>query len=409
MSVSATHNGKIVNRIDWVTSGNVLPPRFEELMNAHPEVRLFQSRVLSMVPYNKLQFIETIRGRHTTSVDTIGISASLHELEVWLAKHVNEFQARCSDKDPIRFELVGTSLARCECAVTWFRSMDLATSTIPPPNFVRVLEAFPEVRRFQYISMRPDTTNINTLTFTLGGKFGNLSANPTTKKSYDINASTSFEELEEWLLGNLQDFYSGCMLLTTNEIKKSFQSQIRNGDNPYCIVWRAPSMAKMPYILIYTFLKIPGVHIAFLKSTKMHHLEMRSPSGAMPATISDAADFQDQRTWIKTQLLKLSNQRVSTVVETLPDFRTDIMPKMARNEIAYCLVWYGPKNDPLPYGLVELKHIFPNVCVAHTIDDSHEIWMVNQSSSLLRRLPDSATLSDLREFIGSTSKFRSNS
>jgi hypothetical protein len=304
-----------------------------------------------------------------------------------------------------------STLGRCECAVTWASSWDITTN-VPPANFAELFSKYPDVRKFRYVSMQYDDDPGQTLIFTIGGGFHNLSLgsyNPDTKKSYDINPSTPFEELEEWLLSNLRHFYSGCLLSTTTEIKKSFQSQIRNGDNPYCIVWRAKSSAKMPYILIYTFLKIPGVHIAFLKSSKVHHLEMWSPSAVMPTTISNDADFQDQRNWIKTQLSKLANQRVATIVDRLPDFRTDIMPKMDRNEIAYCLVWYGPKNDPIPDGLVELKHKFPNVCVAHTIDDSHEIWMVNQSQSLRTRLPDSATLSDLRQFIESTSKFRRQS
>jgi hypothetical protein len=249
--------------IEWVTSADVhaLPTNFEALMNAHSEIRRFHSPVLSMRGYNHLQFVETIRGRHTTSIDTVGASASLQELEAWLEKHINEFQTRCSQKDPIRFEHE-VLLGSCECAVVWTRSMDLASNVNLPPNFGQILGAYPEVRRFQRIVMRPDITNINVLHFRSAGTVENLMP----KK--DVGVSTSFEELEEWLLGNLRVFYSGCMMSTTAEIKKSFQSQIRNGDNPYCIVWRAASSAKMPYILIYTFLKIPGVHIAFLKSSK---------------------------------------------------------------------------------------------------------------------------------------------
>jgi hypothetical protein len=286
----------------------------------------------------------------------------------------------------VLFETISdVNLYECESAIVWATSDNIDKL---PSNFETLLKNYP-IRRARF-KIPHASQEYNMLTFITGSRTGQHKTNRDT-----IDSMKSIQELDTWLNNHLQSFYTKCILNTKSQIEHSLEEQKSYGSNPYCIVWRAPSMKNIPWFLIYLFLKVPGVKIGFIKSSK-RYFEMRTEKETNKETVLESAKFKTQFNWVSRmlkQIVPIQNKH-----NTISDI-DDILPKLTNNEINYCLVWYGPKNDIIPNGLSNLMLQFPNVCIGHKDSDLHEIWLITKSYSWYCTLPDAANVDEIRKFI----------
>jgi hypothetical protein len=286
-------------------------------------------------------------------------------------------------KQLMKFEnAVGATLYNCEVAITWATSENI---TELPPNFESLLNRYP-IRRLRFKILNA-SREYNQLQFTKGSPSGKYKTMVDT-----MDSTKTINELDKWFKNYLQDFYATCLLNGKYQIEQSLQEQKLHGSNPYCIVWRSPTIKNIPWILLYLFLKVRDVHIGYIKTFKKQYIEIKTEKETLKETIQESAEFKIQFNWVIHMLKKIIPNAIKTHVIPNVD---DVVPTLQR----YCIVWYGPKNDSIPQGLVELMDQFPNVCIGQKISNLHEIWLITNSYSWYKILPDTASLNEIRELI----------
>ena len=187
----------------------------------------------------------------------------------------------------------GNKLRNGEVALHWVASLNIDKV---PKSFERLFQKYPEV---QLLLFSPHSKQYyNCLVFTFG-------TNLKTQSTIDtMESNATFGEFEKWLLKHLKGYFQIFLLHSKQDIQKSFETQIKHGDNPYCIIWKGTNIVNIPYILIWMFLKIHDIHIAFFES-QTSKLEIW-PSKNQD-TISLESNFYEQLQWIKNKLNIIAN------------------------------------------------------------------------------------------------------